>query len=100
MDVNYRRACGHVDVGKSTPSFDNRPNPITTRAGADYAHHITVSPPSFEITGVPELDVNLGSTCYLSLLGNLAYILYCYDGRLILYSNVLLYTSETAGIDV
>ena len=30
------------------PEFGSSVNPITTR-GADYAHHITASPPGFEI---------------------------------------------------
>ena len=38
-------ACGRGDV--STPSFGSHPNPISTR-GADYAHPIIVSTPSFE----------------------------------------------------
>ena len=38
-------ACGRGDV--STPSFDSHLNPIPTR-GADYAHHILMSTPSFE----------------------------------------------------
>ena len=29
------------------PEFESSVNPITTR-GADYAHHITASPPGFE----------------------------------------------------
>ena len=38
-------ACGRGDV--STPSFGSHLNPISTR-GADYAHPILVSTPSFE----------------------------------------------------
>ena len=38
-------ACGRGDV--STPSFGSHLNPISTR-GADYAHSILMSPPSFE----------------------------------------------------
>ena len=38
-------ACGRGDV--STPSFGRHLNPILTR-GADYAHHILMSRPSFE----------------------------------------------------
>ena len=34
------RALAHPEIGNSV-------NPITTR-GADYAHHITASPPGFE----------------------------------------------------
>ena len=30
------------------PEFGSSVNPITTRGGADYAHHITASPPGFE----------------------------------------------------
>ena len=30
------------------PEFGSLVNPITTRGGADYAHHITASPPGFE----------------------------------------------------
>ena len=30
------------------PEFESSVNPITTRGGADYAHHITASPPGFE----------------------------------------------------
>ena len=44
-DDTIRRACGRGDV--STPSFGNHLNPILTR-GADYAHPILVSTPSFE----------------------------------------------------
>ena len=40
----------HFDPGApvSTPSFGSHLNPIPTRGGADYAHHILKSPPSFE----------------------------------------------------
>ena len=33
--------------GLAHPDFGSSVNPITTR-GADYAHHITASPPGFE----------------------------------------------------
>ena len=33
--------------GQAHPEFGSSVNPITTR-GADYAHHITASPPRFE----------------------------------------------------
>ena len=38
------------------PEFGSSVNPITTR-GADYAHHITASPPGFEIP-TASLDIN------------------------------------------
>ena len=34
-------------VGRQHPEFGSSVNPITTK-GADYAHHITASPPVFE----------------------------------------------------
>ena len=40
-----RRACGHGDW--SPPSFGSHLNPFLTM-GKDYAHHILMSPPSFE----------------------------------------------------
>ena len=36
-----------LDIDSSDAEFGSSVNPITTR-GADYAHHITVSPPGFE----------------------------------------------------
>ena len=40
------------------PEFGSSVNPITTR-GADYAHHITASPPEFEIQAASlSMDVN------------------------------------------
>ena len=36
-----------LDIDSSGAEFGSSVNPITTR-GADYAHHITVSPPGFE----------------------------------------------------
>ena len=40
-------ASGWVGWALAHPEFQSSINPITTR-GADYAHHITASPPGFE----------------------------------------------------
>ena len=40
-------ACGWAGWALAHLEFGNSVNPITTR-GADYAHHITASPPGFE----------------------------------------------------
>ena len=40
-------ASGWVGWALAHPEFGSSVNPITTR-GADYAHHITASPPGFE----------------------------------------------------
>ena len=37
-----------LPIALAHPEFGSSVNPITTR-GADYAHHITASPPGFEI---------------------------------------------------
>ena len=41
-------ASGWAGWALAHPEFGSSVNPITTR-GADYAHHITASPPGFEI---------------------------------------------------
>ena len=41
-------ASGWAGWALAHPEFGSSINPITTR-GADYAHHITASPPRFEI---------------------------------------------------
>ena len=41
-------ASGWAGWALAHPEFGRSVNPITTR-GADYAHHITASPPGFEI---------------------------------------------------
>ena len=40
-------ASGWAEWALAHPEFGSSVNPITTR-GADYAHHITASPPGFE----------------------------------------------------
>ena len=40
-------ASGWAEWALAYPEFGRSVNPITTR-GADYAHHITASPPGFE----------------------------------------------------
>ena len=40
-------ASGWAEWALAHPEFGSSINPITTR-GADYAHHITASPPGFE----------------------------------------------------
>ena len=44
-------ASGWAGRALAHPEFGSSVNPITTR-GADYAHHITASPPGFENPGV------------------------------------------------
>ena len=46
---------GWAGWAKAHPEFGSSINPITTRA-ADYAHHITASPPGFEI---PAASLNM-----------------------------------------
>ena len=40
-------ARGGAGGASAPPIFDSSVNPISTRGGADYAHHITTSPPGF-----------------------------------------------------
>ena len=47
-------ASGWAEWALAHPEFGSSVNPITTR-GADYAHHITASPPGFEIPAAPLL---------------------------------------------
>ena len=54
MLVVFKTWWGHSDAASGCagwalahPEFGSSVNPITTR-GADYAHHITASPPRFE----------------------------------------------------
>ena len=41
-------ASGWAGCALAHPEFGSSVNPITTRGGADYAHHITSCPPGFE----------------------------------------------------
>ena len=45
--LNSAAASGWAGWALAHPEFGSSVNPITTR-GADYAHHITASPPGFE----------------------------------------------------
>ena len=45
--LNSAAASGWAGWDLAQPEFGSSVNPITTR-GADYAHHITASPPGFE----------------------------------------------------
>ena len=56
-------ASGWAGWALAHPEFGNSVNPITTR-GADYAHHITVSPPRFEN---PAAILSLGSNKFKRL---------------------------------
>ena len=48
IKYNYSAAAsGWAGLALAHPEFGSSVNPITTR-GADYAHHITASPPGFE----------------------------------------------------
>ena len=52
-------ASGWAGWALAHPEFGSSVNPITTR-GADYAHHITASPPGFEI---PAASLKEETTC-------------------------------------
>ena len=45
--ITSAAASGWAGWALAHPEFGSSVNPITTR-GADYAHHITASPPGFE----------------------------------------------------
>ena len=45
--IHSAAASGWAGWALAHPEFGSSVNPITTR-GADYAHHITASPPGFE----------------------------------------------------
>ena len=47
MDQYSAAASGWAGWALAHPEFGSSVNPITTK-GADYAHHITASPPGFE----------------------------------------------------
>ena len=51
-------ASGWAGWALAHPEFGSSVNPITTR-GADYAHHITASPPGFEIPAASLIPVSL-----------------------------------------
>ena len=51
-------ASGWAGWALAHPEFGSSVNPITTR-GADYAHHITASPPGFEIPAASLLHKNI-----------------------------------------
>ena len=47
LEPSSAAASGWAQWALAHPEFGSSVNPITTR-GADYAHHITASPPGFE----------------------------------------------------
>ena len=51
-------ASGWAGWALANPEFGSSVDPITTR-GADYAHHITASPPEFEIPAASLNDILL-----------------------------------------
>jgi len=74
-------ASGRAGWALAHPEFGSSVNPITTR-GADYAHHITASPPRFEIpaaslqliTSQLSCSAALGLTGSGSIIGQLLLI--------------------------
>ena len=57
-------ASGWAGWALAHPEFWSSVNPITTR-GADYAHHITASPPGFEIPAASLKYIHYGLDLYL-----------------------------------
>ena len=55
-------ASGWAGWALAYPEFGSSVNPITTR-GADYAHHITASPPRFEISAASLRYVGILQMC-------------------------------------
>ena len=62
--VNSAAASGWAGWALAHPKFGSSVNPITTR-GADYAHHITASPPGFEKAAAYLLICKLKAIKYL-----------------------------------
>ena len=56
---NTRRACGPVDVGTCPHQALAATLTLSQPEGADYAHPILVSTPSFKATGAPEYRPNI-----------------------------------------
>ena len=62
-DTNYSDvASGRAGWALAHPEFESSVNPITTR-GADYAHHITASPPGIENPAASLICTFLRKTC-------------------------------------